>query len=197
MRNRGYKYVIKKNGYGYLLMCINATWINHMLKERGIRPRDFRKLTYEDLAAVQSNELRRNLFLELQPKNFWQMCDTLALAYAEYDTEPGHKIYEYEWFHKNPVFAVEDVYEILLDRGFQQEDALRVSEFARRGKCSMLKLNNAEFLQLYDVPEDMQAIIKRCKYIPHRDRIMQLLLDSIERAAYVAKMREARNKESI
>lgn len=182
---------------GYMLMCINATWINHMLKDRGIRPRDFRKLTYEDLAAVQGNELRRSLFLELQPKNFWQMCDTLALAYAEYDIEPGDSIFKHDWFHKNPVFAVEDVYEILLDRGFWQEDALRIMEFARRGKCCTLKLSSEEFMQLYDVPEDMQNVIRRCKYIPHRDRIIQMLLDSIERAIYISKIREVENKESI
>lgn len=197
MRNRGYKYVIKKNSLGYMLLCINATWINQLLKDRGIRPKDFRKLTWEDLASVQTTESRKRLFTELRPKNFWEMCDTLALAYAEYDINPGEMVYQQGWFYKYQVFTVEDVYEILMEKGFWQEDALRVMEFARRGRCCTLKLSQEEFMQLYDVPEGLQEVLGKCKYIPHREKIINVLLDAIERAVYVAKKREIKDRESI
>lgn len=197
MKNRGYKYVIKKNSMGYMLLCINATWINQLLKDRGIRPKDFRKLTYEDLAAVQTVEYRKRLFTDLKPKNFWEMCDTFALAYAEYDINPGEMVYQKAWFYKYHVFTVEDVYEILMQHDFQQEDALRIAEFARRGRCSTLRLSSDEFMQLYDVPEGLQEVLKKCKYIPPRDKVIHGLLDTIERAIYVRGKREVRDKESI
>lgn len=192
---------------GYLFLCVNATWINQMLKDRGIRPRDFRKLTFEDLAEVQSDERRKRLFLTLQPKSFWEMCDTLSLAYSEYEPEEtksvrakSHfKVYEKEWFIKNPVFTQEDIYEILCERGMQQEDALRIMEVVRHGRCCTLKLGLDEFMQLYDVPEDVYEVIKRCKYIPAREKVIQTLLDSVERAAYMKSLKKTRtsHKESI
>lgn len=212
MRNRGYKYVIKKNSSGYLFLCINATWISQMLKDRGIKIRDFKKLTWEDLADVQTDARRKRLFAALQPKSFWEMCDTLSLSYAEYELDEPRsarsklytKIYDKDWFIKNPVFTQEDIYEILLERGFQQEDALRVMEVVRHGKCLTLKLSLDEFMQLYDVPDDLYGVIKRCKYIPPREKVIQTLIDSIERAVYTrlinegkTKKRVAKNKESI
>ena len=198
MRNRGYKYVIKKNSMGYMLLCINATWINQMLRDRGIRPKDFRKLTWKDIAGAQTSEGRKRLFEELKPASFWQMCDTLALSYAEYDVDPGEKLYQQDWFVRNPVYTLEDIYEILLEKNVWQEDALRIMEFARRGKCCMLRLSQDEFLQLYDVPEGIQEIIKKSKYIPHREKVIQVLLDIIERAVYASKRKEEiKNRESI
>lgn len=193
MRNRGYKYIIKKNSSGYLFLCINATWISQMLKDRGIRIKDFKKLTWEDLASVQTDERRRRLFTALKPKSFWEMCDTLSLSYAEYELDEPRsarsklytKVYQKEWFIKNPVFTQEDIFEILLERGFQQEDALRVMEVVRHGKCLTLTLSPDEFMQLYDVPDDLYGVIKRCKYIPPREKVIQTLLDSIERAVYI------------
>lgn len=184
MRNRGYKYIIKNSEEGFWLLCINATWINHMLKERGIRPKDFRKLTWEDLASVQNTEVRRKLFMQLKPANFWQMCDTLALSYAEYETEGHRQVFQEDWFYKYPLFTLEDIYEILMEKDFQQEDAIRVMEVVRRGKCCMLKLGKEEFMQLYDVPEEMIKAMNRCKYLPQREKVVYALLDSVERAIH-------------
>ena len=197
MRNRGYKYIIKKNIYGYLMLCINATWINHMLKERGIRPRDFRKLTWQDIAYVQTQDSRRRLFELIRPRGFWEMCDTLALSYAEYEAPGDLSICSEERFSKYPIFTIEDVYELLRDRGFQEEDALRIMEFVRRGRCCQLKLSADEFMQLYDVPEDMQYVIKCCKYIPSREKVVASLLDSVERAMYIRKVHQDKSRESI
>lgn len=178
-----------------------------MLKDRGIRPKDFRKLTFEDLAKVQSDDRRKRLFMTLQPKSFWEMCDTMSLSYAEYDlgevkserAKLYSKVYEKDWFIKNPIFTQEDIYEILIERGFQHEDALRVMEVVRRGKCCMLKLSQDEFMQLYDVPEDVYEVIKRCKYIPPREKVIQTLIDSIERAVYMNSLAKTKSskKESI
>lgn len=212
MRNRGYKYIIKQNSLGYLFLCINATWINHMLRERGINPSDFRKLTYEDIAAVQTDNRKKSLFTRLKPKSFWEMSDTLALFYAEYDLSSESvneskdkknniKLHEEEWFIKHPVFTQEDIYELLLEKGMEQEDALRVMEVVRRGRCCTLKLSHDEFMQLYDVPEEVYSVIKKCKYVPPREKVIQSLLDSIERAVYIKKLSETdskyKNKESI
>lgn len=209
MRHRGYKYIIKNNDLGYLFLCVNASWINQMLKERGIRPRDFKKISWEDIAGVQTDDRRKRLFASLQPKSFWEMCDTLALCYAEYECDENRsahaklysKVYEKDWFIKNPIFTQEDIYEILLERGFQQEDALRVMEVVRRGRCCSLKLSHDEFMQLYDVPEDIYQVIKHCKYIPPREKVVHNLLDSIERAAYMASLQlhksKAENNESL
>lgn len=182
VRNRGYKYVVKKHSNSYLLMCINATWINQMLKDNGIKPREFRKLTYLDMADVQTSAFREKLFLTLKPKNFWEMCDTLALSMSEYDIPEGTRPYETRWFCEYPLFTLEDVYEILLDKGMAQEDALRVMEFVRRGKCTTLSLSKDEFLQLYDVPEKMQTAIKACKFLPAREQVMDELIRMIGRA---------------
>lgn len=206
MRNRGYKYIIKKNNIGYLFLCINATWINQMLRDRGVKPRDFKKLTWEDIANVQTDARRKRFFETLKPKSFWEMCDTLSLSYVEYELDEPKtvrsklytKFYEKEWFIKNPVFTQEDIFEILMERGFQQEDALRVMEVVRHGKCCTLKLSPDEFMQLYDVPEDLYNVIKRCKYIPPREKVLNNLLDCIERAAYLAAMQETSlNKSPI
>lgn len=165
-----------------------------MLRDRGIKPREFRKLTYKDIARVQTDDRRRRLFNALQPKSFWEMCDTLALSYAEYEFDENRsarsklytKIYEKDWFIKTPIFVQEDIFEILLERGFQQEDALRVMEVVRRGRCCTLKLSHDEFMQLYDVPEDVYEVIRHCKYIPSREKVVSTLLDSIERAIFMA-----------
>lgn len=177
MRNRGYKYIIKCSDEGYWLLCINATWINQMLRDRGIKPKEFRSLTYKDLAAVMMNGSKRELFLSLQPQNFWQMCDALALSTAQYD---GAEAYKQEWFWKTPIFTLEDVYEHLMEEDFQQEDAIRVMEFAHRGRCHTLSLNREEFLQLYDVPQHVQEALAFCKHLPRRELVVLELLDIIE-----------------
>ena len=182
VRNRGYKYIIKDYIGGYLFMCINATWINQMLKDNGIKPREFRKLTYLDLADAQTSDYKERLFLSLKPKNFWEMCDTLALSMSEYDLPKLTRVYETRWFCEYPLFALEDVYEILKDKGMEQEDALRVMEFVRRGKCSTLALSRDEFLQLYDVPEKMQLAIKSVRYLPSRELVIKELIHSIKSA---------------
>lgn len=182
VRNRGYKFVIKCSDEGYWLLCINATWINQMLKERGIKPKDFRKLTYEDIARVQNSAEKKRLFMELRPTNFWQMCDTMALSFAKYKDKEAYKK---NWFLKYPLFTLEDVYEHLMDADFQQEDAIRVMEFVRRGRCHTLSLSRDEFLQLYDVPDELQESFSRCKHLPEREEVVQELLEVIEKAIAV------------
>lgn len=179
MRNRGYKYMIKSSGHGYLLLCVNATWINLMLEEQGIVPKEFRALTYEEIARAIPDEYTKALFLTLKPKNFWQMCDTLALSVATYDEKDIRRVYHSKWFIKYPLFTKEDVYEHLMDAGFCQEDALRVMEFVRRGKCKTLKLGRREFLELYDVPEEMEEAILHCRKLPPRDEIISLMIEVI------------------
>lgn len=194
MRNRGYKYVIKCSEEGYWLLCINATWINQILRDRGIEPKEFRKLSYKDIAKAQDSKEIKYLFLELRPRNFWQMCDTMALSMAIYKGEKKDDLktraYKQPWFLKYPMFSCEDAYEHLMDAGFQQEDALRVMEFVKRGKCHTLSLSRDEFLQLYDVPDDLQDAFNRCKKLPRREEAVDALLDVIEKAISYAESHE-------
>lgn len=178
MRNRGYKYIIKKSSEGYLLMCVNAVWINQLLKDRGLRPKDFRQLSWKDIARVQESSLGRRLFSELKPIDFWQMVDTVSLKYASYVLEPGKNLSEQEWFIKYPLFAIEDVYELLLECGLSQEDALRIMEVTSRGQCGA-KLKWQEFVELYDVPEGLMEALSRCSYLPPREKMVNALLDDI------------------
>ncbi len=182
MRNRGYKFIIKNSPEGYWLFCINATWINYMLKERGIKPKRFRELTYEDIAAVLDSEGKKRLFMELRPQNFWQMCDTLALAYAKYELGDSQRVYENGWFYRYPIFTVEDIYELLMEEGFLGEDALRVSQYIRRGRSINTNLRKDEFLELYDVPEGLALAIEKCLRLPSRERVVHAMLDIIEMA---------------
>lgn len=181
MRNRGYKYIIKSRQEGYWLFCVNAVWINQILRDHGIRPRDFRQLTWQDLAEVQDSAFGRRLFLELKPGNFWQMADTLSLKYASYDLEKGSHLYEQDWFLHYPLFAQEDVYELLRDSGLRQEDALRIMEVVRRGRCGN-DLKWREFIELYDVSEGMVEAFSRCIYLPPREKVVTDLLDIISLA---------------
>ncbi|MBQ8261136.1 MAG: hypothetical protein IJZ00_02515 [Lachnospiraceae bacterium] len=193
MRNRGYKFIIKSSPEGYWFFCINATWINDMLKERGIRPRKFKELTWEDLAEVTESEAKKRLFSELQPKNFWQMCDTLAITYAVYDLGDSQRVYENDWFYRYPIFTREDIYEILLDEGFREEDALRVMEFVRRGGSMTNNLNMNEFLELYDVPDGLAYAIGMCLKLPSREKVVMATLDLIEKA--MERKRQKNTKE--
>lgn len=181
VRNRGYKYIIKRRQEGYWLFCVNAIWINHILKEHGIRPKDFRQLTWQDLAEVQDSAFGRRLFLEIKPRNFWQMADTLSLKYVSYDLEKGSRLYEQDWFLRYPLFAQEDVYELLRDNGLRQEDAIRIMEVVRRGQCGN-DLKWREFIELYDVPEGMVEAFSRCVYLPPREKVVSDLLDIISLA---------------
>lgn len=189
MRNRGYKYIIKNREDGYWLLCVNAVWINQMLKERGIRPKEFRQLTWRDLADVQENEAGKRLFIGLKPTTFWQMVDTLSLRYASYDLEKGSSLYQQKWFLKYPLFAQEDVYELLLENGLKQEDALRIMEVVRKGQCRN-HLKWQEFIELYDVPEGMIEAVSRCGYLPPRERVVSRLLDYAELAIACKSKRE-------
>ncbi len=181
MRNRGYKYIIKSGHEGYWLFCVNAIWINQLLREHSIRPKDFRQLTWQDLAEAQDTAFGRRLFLELKPRNFWQMADTLSLKYASYDLEKGSHLCEQDWFLRYPLFAQEDVYELLRDSGLRQEDAIRIMEVVRRGQCSN-DLKWREFIELYDVPEGMVEAFSRCIYLPPREKVVTDLLDFISLA---------------
>ncbi len=63
MRNRGYRFIIRDLGFGqgYMALCINSTWINELLRENGVDPRDFRRLSWEDLWEIQSSEKGRSV----------------------------------------------------------------------------------------------------------------------------------------
>ncbi|GEM_PF-3964449 len=195
MRNRGYKFIVKCTNEGYWILCVNATWINQILKDNGIRPRDFRRLTWEDLAKAQETEIGRRLFRELRPKNFWEMCDTMSLLYSNYELGENERVYHQEWFVRYPLFAREDIYELLLEEGLRQEDAVRVMEFVRRGKSSAQRLGWQEFLELYDVPEDLAEAFAHCSYLPPREKMVHALIQVIERAVRM-KVQDSKQEES-
>ncbi len=174
VRNRGYKFIINENETGYWILCINATWINHLLRDRGIEPRNFRALNWRDIAAAAPSEKLRKLVVALKPANFWQMCDVIALSESEYDDD-NMPIYRQRWFTRYPIFTVEDVYELLLENGFNQEDALRVTMVVRRGEESLDGVSLRDFLELYDVPEDLERVILRCNSLVSRHYVIDRL----------------------
>jgi hypothetical protein len=120
VRNRGYRFIIRDLGFqsGYCALCINSTWINQLLSEEGVDPRDFRRLSWEDLAAVQTDERARELIEDLRPRNFWQMCDVVSLMYVKYDSVGNGQAYRKRWFKQYPILVEEDIYEFLLEEGF-------------------------------------------------------------------------------
>ncbi len=155
-------------------MCINATWINHLLRDRGIEPRNFRALNWRDIAAAAPSEKLRKLVVTLKPANFWQMCDVIGLSESEYDDD-NMPIYRQRWFTRYPIFTVEDVYELLLENGFNQEDALRVTMVVKRGEESLDGVSLRDFLELYDVPEDLERVILRCNSLVSRHYVIDRL----------------------
>ncbi|MBR3524454.1 MAG: hypothetical protein IKO11_01280 [Lachnospiraceae bacterium] len=60
-------------------------------------PRDFRRLSWEDLAAVQTDERARELIEDLRPRNFWQMCDVVTMLHADYDLDV--EVYRARWLN--------------------------------------------------------------------------------------------------
>lgn len=174
VRNRGYKFIINENETGYWILCINATWINHLLRDRGIEPRNFRALNWRDIASAAKTDKLRQLTATLRPANFWQMCDVIALSESEYDDD-CMPVYRQRWFTRYPIFTVEDVYELLLENGFTQEDALRVTMVVKRGEESLDGVSLRDFLELYDVPEDLEKVILRCRKLVSRHYVIDRL----------------------
>lgn len=178
MRNRGYKFIINRDSdLGYWMLCINPTWINDMLKSRGIEPKLFRSISWKEIATQMTDRYSRELFCKLQPKNFWQMCDVFALTMSEYIDDYRMPVYEQSWFSKYPVFTAEDVYELLTDEGMEQEDALRIAEVVRKGRCTIMDLSMREYLELYDVPDGLIDAITACELLADRQDVINGLLD--------------------
>lgn len=194
MRNRGYRFILRDLGFqqGCCALCINATWINQLLYETGVDPRDFRKLTWEDLAVVQTSDRAKAVLEELRPKNFWQMCDAFSVLFAKY--EARGRVYKERWFRRYPVLVIEDIYELLLDEGFSNKEALEIAEFfeAQQGDTDRTELR--DFLELYDVPEGLSEAIMSCKSIPKRE---QMIRETMRQIAKAVKYSTVRAKESI
>lgn len=182
MRNRGYKYIITNNDYGFLLFCINGPWINKMLKDRGIEPRKFRALNWVDIAKAQPSLRTAVLFEKLRPTNFWQMCDVFALSLSQYCVDDGIPVYEQLWFSEYPLFTKEDVYEILVDEGINKSDAIKLTELMGKGKTTTLGISIRDFIELCDVPEDIEYAMLHCRKLVSRDEAIDMLLDAAELA---------------
>ena len=193
VRNRGYKYIIDRDDMGYLMLCINPTWISDLLKMRNINPSLFRSISWKEMAAHMKDRYAKELFCKLQPSNFWQMCDVFALTISEYIEDFEMPVYEQTWFPKYPIFAAEDVYELLLEEGMDQEDALRITEVVRKGRCSILDISVRDYLELYDVPEELVDAITSCEYLADRQEVVNGFLDT---AMEILKAREE-NKNSL
>ena len=182
MRNRGYRFILRDLGFqsGYCALCVNSTWINQLLIEEGVDPKDFRRLSWENLMDVQDSERGRELFEELRPKNFWQMCDAVTMMHAEYEL-PG-EVYRESWFKRYPLLVIEDVYELLLEEGFSDKEALEITEFFEQQSDSPDWRELRDFLELYDVPEEMSEALLCCKKLPRRHEMIREVLKHIVKA---------------
>ncbi|MCR5250285.1 MAG: hypothetical protein K6E50_06750 [Lachnospiraceae bacterium] len=182
MRNRGYRFIIRDLGFqsGYCALCINSTWINELLIEAGVDPRDFRRLSWEDLCRVQTSERARSIMEELRPGNFWQMCDAVTMLHAKYDVRG--RVYRERWFKRYPLLVIEDIYELLLEEGFADKEALEITEFfEEQSKCYDWR-ELRDFLELYDVPEGLSEALLCCRYLPKREHMIREVLKHIARA---------------
>ncbi len=181
MRNRGYRFIIRNFGFqqGRCALCINSTWINHLLEEHGIDLRIFRRMTWEDLSDIQASEKARNILEELRPRNFWQMCDALTLCYTRYEWEGKTPIYQESWFAQYPVMVIEDVYEILLDEGYSQVDALEITDFFAAQHTKKDRRELRDLLELYDVPEDLSRVLLACRRIGNREQSIRMLMSQL------------------
>ncbi len=182
MRNRGYRFIIRDLGIeqGFCALCINSTWINKLLEENDIDPRLFRKLRWEDLQKAVSDERLREVIEDLRPSNFWQMCDAISMEYARYNIEG--RIYQQPWFRKYPILVLEDIYELLLDEGFGNQEALDIMQCFEEecGKDDKRALR--DILELYDVPVGIAAVMMRCRWLPRREVMMGELLSCLKKA---------------
>ena len=197
VRNRGYRYIINNNDNGYMLFCINGPWINEMLRDRGIDPKKFRALNWYDLMIVQDDKRISRLLRTLRPENFWEMCDAIALAFSEYELDELGHVYEQRWFSRYPIFTKEDVYEILVDEGVDRSDAIKITEILGNGKTSGLSVSFRDFLELCDIPEELESVILKCRKLTHRDTAVELLLDSAKRAISMKSRRYLADKREF
>ena len=182
VRNRGYRFIIRDLGFGqgYMALCINSTWINELLKEAGVDPGDFRRLSWEDLWEIQSSDRARSIIEELRPVNFWQMCDAVTMLHAKYGVRG--RVYRERWFKRYPLLVIEDVYELLLEEGFSNKEALEITEFFedQNGSGDIRELR--DFLELYDVPEGLSEALLCCRRLPRREQMIKEALRHISRA---------------
>jgi len=178
VRNRGYKFIINRNECGYWMLCINPTWINDMLRSNGIDPKVFRSISWQEIAATLKDRYAKELFVRLQPSNFWQMCDVYALSMSEYTYDFETPVYSQSWFSSYPIFTAEDVYELLRDEGLEQEEALRVTEAVRKGKTSIQGISILEYLELYDVDDRLIDAICQCEFLADRHDAITGIVDT-------------------
>ncbi|MBR3306955.1 MAG: hypothetical protein IKI75_06860 [Lachnospiraceae bacterium] len=197
MRNRGYRFIIRDLGFmqGCCALCINSTWINQLLEETGVDPRDFRKLTWEDLYIVQDSEEGRAVIEELRPRNFWQMCDAVSFLHTVYDTDVP--VYRKKWFRRYPVLVMEDVYELLIEEGFADKEAMEVAEFVEEACGEGDRRELRDFLELYDVPPQMCQLLLSCEKLPRREEMIRETLELISKASALVEKRQVRSESSL
>jgi hypothetical protein len=187
VRNRGYRFIIRDLGFdrGCAAMCINSTWINELLKDHGVDPVIFRKLKWNDLAAVCKSGRGRQIFEDLKPKNFWQMCDVVSLMYVKYDSVGNGQAYRKRWFKQYPILVEEDIYEFLLEEGFSQEEAMELTVFYKDHPEKKYRKDVRDMLELYDVPDDISSVILDAGRLPARENMIRELMKLIRLAAGV------------
>ncbi len=183
VRNRGYRFIIRELGVeqGFCALCINSTWINRLLEENDIDLRLFRKLTWEDLQQAVVSETAKTAVGEMKPFGFWQMCDAISVEYASYNIQG--KVYRQPWFRKYPILVLEDIYEILLDEGYGNQEALEVMQYFEEECGRDDKRALRDILELYDVPPSLSAVLMRCRWLPRREEMMGELMSCLKKAS--------------
>ncbi len=183
VRNRGYRFILKDLGYqqARCALCINSTWINQLLLDYGIEPKIFRKMSWESLYGVQSSDLTRQILKELRPTNFWQMCDAVALPFARYESFDKGQVFRAPWFRKYPILVIEDVYEILLEEGYSQMEALEITDCFAEHNGRDDRRDLRDLLELYDVNATLCHILLDCRMLPPREHVIRELISQLTR----------------
>lgn len=198
VRNRGYRFIIRDLGFnsGCTALCINASWINGLLGEHGVDPVTFRKLSWQDLAEAAGTGISRRILSDLRPAGFWQMCDAVSLLHADYAGSEKGMAYRNSWFKEYPILVEEDIYEILLDEGFSQEDAMEITLWYRQHGESCDRSELRDMLELYDVPADISRILMNAAHLPSREKMIAELMKLLKKSASLFERKQISYRDS-
>ncbi len=108
------------------------------------------------------------------------MCDAVSILHAKYSVRG--RVYRERWFKRYPLLVIEDVYELLLEEGFSNKEALEITEFFEDQNGCSDRRELRDFLELYDVPEALSEALLCCRRLPRREQMIKEVLRHIAKA---------------
>ncbi len=198
MKNGGFRYIIRKNGFceGYLIFCVNDIWVERLLLENGIDLQEFRRLSWEDFAVALENGKAKHIIEDLQPTDFWQLCDAVALSHAKFDffaeggrSIEGEDVYRSSWYKKYPFAVYEDLYERMLEEGYESGESLELMTYFVERSGNTPWQDWRDMIELCDVEGEMEEAMLHCVYLPPRDKMIREVVATLQRAVVLSRKR--------